>query len=509
MTDRRYGLNKYGDGKLYGSSDPRQALAWDISIDWNDDGFFDENECDRLTGIEIVRGRSQFLLPAGEGFGSVENGTVTLTLRNDDGRFDGWNTNSPLYPNVDGGKEIRIRVRDLWGGGKYALFRGVITDITPIGYGTQDAQVQIQASDGLFYLRNYSARAAVQEHISPDEAIGMILDAVQWPSKWGRSLDASAETIRYWWATGDKKAMSEIEDIAHSFLGYFFVDANGQARFVQRTNVGESVVNYPQEYLLKDIDNPQPFAIRRNVMRLKVHPRTEVAATMIYQLVGSPIVNGGATLKVFANYTYNNQPVPAKDVSISVFQANTQSDFLGTDKTAECTATVTNFGQTGLVEITYNGGGAVYIKLELQGIPIYEPNSADVTYPSDVSTVKMPRELVLDLPWQQDVNAAVDIANVLGPYFAAGHPMPGVQIENRPSLQFSADLFDIVTADLPALGLNGQSYRVSRIEHRSDSGIANCQRVVSRIYFEPYVSSGEYMQWDTRSVWDTETVYGW
>jgi hypothetical protein len=517
MVDRRYGVNKYGDGKLYGPSDTRQALAWDVSIDWDDDDIFDANEADRLTHVKTTRGRSELLEPVGEGFQTIPTGKAMVTLRNQDGRFDGWNSVGALYPNVDTGKDIRIRVRDLNVSDTiYPLFRGTITDIVPVGYG-EDAQVIIHASDGLEFLRNYEARVAMQQGITPADAIGRALDSVNWPSKWGRSLGVSIETIPYWWASGNKKAMSEIQDLAISFLGYFFADALGQAKFISRSSVTDSVADYPQEYLLKDIDNPQPFNIRRNVTRLKVHPRTQAATGVIWQLLGNtPSVLTGAAnaLTLFANYTYSNVPAPAINVISPVattdFLINSQSDGGGTNLTASCTVTLTDFGDTAKLVITNNSGSTGYITfLRIRGDAIHEPNVSDITYPSDLSTLPNPRELLLDLLWQQDINVAVDIANVLGPFYAGRHPMPKVKIDDRPSLQYAADLFDIVTVDLDYLGLSGESFRVGAIEHETDPQFENCQKVQTRVSLEPYVSADDYMQWDTASLWDTETVFGY
>ena len=512
MTDRRYGVNKYGDGKLYGPSDPRQALAWDASIDWDEDNLFEENEANRLTAVDINRGRTRLLQDAGQGFEAVSDGTAVLTLRNQDGRFDGWNTASPLYPNVNYGKDLRVRVRNLNSDADpYPLFRGTITNIVPVGYG-DDAKVMVYASDGLNLLRNYSARVAMQLGISVGAAIGKLLDAVQWPSKWGRDLDVSAETIPYWWASGSRQAMSEIDDLAASFLGYFFVNASGAARFIQRSNVSSLVASFTQDMILKDIGNPQPYELLRNITRLKVHPRTASATVTIFQLVGLPpsVSPGGANAeKIFPNYTYNGQPVPATSVAISVFEANTQSNFLGTDVTSSCSAVLTDFGDGGLVEITNNSAGLIYYRLELEGIAIYEPNTADVTYPKDLATIKNPRELVLDLRWQQDLNVARDIANVLGPFYSGQHPIPTVKIDDRPDLQYLADLFDIVTPTIDQLGLGGNSFRVGGIQHRTDTQFENCQKVQTIWRLEPYVSASDFMQWDSNSVWDTSTVPGW
>jgi hypothetical protein len=517
MTVRLYGVNKYGDGKLYGHTDEAPGLAWDISIDWDEDGFFDGNEAGRLTSVDIPRGRTSLLAPIGAGFESIQTGEAVISLRNADGRFDGWNTSSPLYPNVTFGKDVRIRVRDLGESNAIKpLLRGVITNIIPTGYG-EDAQVQIHISDGLDFLRNYPARVAMQQDITPDEAIGLILDSVNWPSAWGRNLDVSAETIPYWWASGNKKAMSEIEDLATSFLGYFFVDASGQARYIKRSSVAEAVANYPQEYLLKDLGNPQPYTILRNITRIKVHPRTQAATGVIWQLLGNtPSVPTGAAnaLTMFANYTYNNVAAPAINVitpaATTDFLVNSQANGSGTNLTASCTVALTDFGDTAKLVITNNSGTLGYVTfLRIRGDAIYEPNVSDVTYPADLGTVTNPRELLFDLQWQQDLNVAVDLSNVLGPFYAGLHPMPNIKIDSRPSLQFAPDLFDIITADLGYIGLNGVSFRVGGIEHATDSQFENCQRVITRLYLEPYVSADNYMQWDTNSVWDTSTVFGY
>jgi len=517
MVDRRYGVNKYGDEKLYGPSDTQQALAWDVSADWDEDGLFDGNEANRLTGVSVTRGRTRLLQDSGEGFESVQTGQAIITLQNEDGRFDGWNVDSPLYPNVNYGKDVRLRVKDLETDTIHPLFRGLITNIVPTGYNSSDAQVQIYLSDGLDFVRNYTARVAIQQGITPDEAIGLILDSVDWPLKWGRSLDASAETIPYWWASGNKKAMSEIEDLAVSFLGYFFSTTSGQARYIKRTSVTDAVANYAQEFLLKDIGNPQPYEILRNITRLKVHPRTSSATGVIWQLLGNtPSVAPGAAnaLTLFANYAYSNVATPAVNVITPVattdFLINSQANGGGKDLTGSSTVTLVDFGDTAKLVIQNNSGTLGYIIfLQVRGDAIYEPNVSDVTYPSDLSTVKNPRELVFDLLWQQDINVAVDISNVLGPFYAGLHPMPNVKIDGRPSLQFAPELFDIVTADLPRLGLSGQSFRVGGIDHRTDTQFRNCQRVITTLYLEPYIAGADFMQWDTNSVWDTSTVFGW
>lgn len=507
MTDRRFGLNKFGDGKLFGPSDSRDALAWDVSFDWDGDGIFEVNEARYLQGVKVSRGRKSLLKKNGVGFEPIRTGTATVTLKNKDGRFDAWNASSPLYPDVGYGKDARIRVRDLTGSNIYRIFRGKVTNIVPTGYGS-DSQVAVYLSDGLDFLRNTPAGFSLQTNISPDAAIGLILDAAKW--RGGRSLAIGSDLIPYCWSSGNRKAMAVIEDLSNSFLGYFFCDNDNVAKFVTRSTVGSSVADYPQEYLLKDIDNPLPFDISRNITRLKLHPRQQSSLTTLWQTVGQPyeLAPGAVNARIiFCSYSYNNQSVPATSVVDNNFEANTLSTFLGTDKTAECTITVESLGETAKVTLVNNSAGNVHIRFELEGFAVYENYTSDITYPNDVSAVANPRELAFDLPWQQDPNVGRDLANVMGPFFAGLHPMPHIRVQNRFTLQFTPDLMDIVSASIPKIGLTGESFRVGGIELKTLTD--NCQSVVSDFWLEPYVSADDYMQWDTASLWDTETIFGY
>lgn len=517
MTNRRYGANKYGDGKLYGATDSYDTLLWDVSVDWDDDGFYDGNEASRLVGLSTSRGRTKMIKPNGQGFESVRTGSASVTLLNFDGRYDAWNSASSLYPNVTYGKRIRIRVRDASQAGTviYPVFTGRITNINAGGYG-KDARVVLQANDGMEYLRNTNSRVtSLQTSITPDAAIGRVLDSAMFYTQGGKNLDVSTDLIDYWWSDGNALAMSEIESIATSFLGYFFIGQSGDARFVKRTSVTSPVYEYDQSILLQDIDNPQPYEIRRNITRVKAHPRTLSSTVVLWQLLGNvPSISPGAAnaLTLFANYTYSNRSVPGSSmvtpVATTDYTMNTQSDGLGTDKTGNCTVAFTDFGNTAKLVITNNDASTVYLtKMQIRGSAVYEANSADVTYPTDVSTVTNPRELIFDLQWEQDVNVAVDLTVVLGPFFAQLHPTPSIKIESRPAAQFTPELFDIVVVSIPAIGLTGRSYRVGGIEHSSI--IDTCQAVRTRLYLEPYVTADDYMQWDTHSLWDTETVFGW
>lgn len=513
MTDNRYGTFKYGTSHKYGASTPSTNLSWGVTVDWLENGI-PTNEALRMTNLYISRGRKRQIGAFGDGFEKIPTGQAIITLDNYDGRYDAWDTSSPLFPNVGYGKDVRIVVRYMQSSVSYPIFMGTINNIVPVGYGA-NAKVVLYVSDNLDFLRNGVGRIAIHTNIAPEDAIGLILDNIGYPDRWGRVLDTSGDSIDYWWCSGNRQAMTELGELSNSFLGQFFCDAQGQARFIARATTYDSTLDLYQDELLKDISNPQPYEIRRNITRIKVHPRTLAATGIIWQLLGNvPSVPPGSVnrLELFANYTYNNIPVPAQNIVQPVantdYTMNTQEDGGGTNVTADFTVTLTDFGDTAKLVITNTGAGLAYItKLQIRGDAIYDPNVADVTYPQNINGIAVPRELVLDLPWQQDVNIAVDISNVLGPFYAALHPTPAVTLEARPDIQFIVDLFDIITVSIPAIGMTGFAFRVGGIEHRNL--MDNCQSIQTKLYLEPYISASGFMAWDTRSEWDTETVFGW
>lgn len=508
----RYGQFKYSQAK-YGVTPVTGLLKWSVEVDWDQDHAFDgSNEARRMFGISTFRGRRQMLKSTGSGFQTISPGKCTIKLRNNDGRYDGWSQTSPLYPYVTYGPEVRIRVTNQETGDRRHVFSGAITDIQPHGYGG-DAYVVVEIEDYSRLLRSNRARTPITAGLTPGEAINAILNAVNWPTRWGRNIDTGTGTMNYHWASGSKLAWSELEDVAMSFLGLFFISADGKAKFIDRNTEPASVLELTQAVLLKDINNPQPFVNRRNVTRLKVHPRKQTETNVvIYQVIGDPLlVEAGSSRTIWsANYSYDGQSVPATDVQTPIsgtdYEAFQNSDGTGTDLTANCTMTVTDFGDNAKIVFRNTGGTNFYVtKRQIQGKAIYEENTDDITYPEDVSDVTDPREFLLDMRWQQSVNVANDYALVLGRFLDQLHPFPTVKMQGRPDYQFVPDLFDVAALDLEKLNVIGRSFRFGGIEHKSLS--ETCQDVATKFFLEPYITSGDYWTWPVDD-FGTDTVFG-
>lgn len=487
-------------------------LLWFVDIDWNRDNHFDgSNEARLMFDIKIERGRKTMLKNTGSGFQSLMPGKCTIKLRNNDGRYDGWNEDSSIYPYVKYGPEVRIRNALQSDGVMKDVFYGQIVDIRPYGYGG-DAYVEIEIEEMSRKLRESSAACSIEQNLTPGAAIERILDAAKWQNRWGRNIDAGTGNIPFHWASGSKKALTELEDLSNSFLGIFFIAADGRATFIDRNTVPSSTLELDQSLLLKDISMPQPWYNERTVTRLKAHPRRAAALGVIYRVEGDSIlVEAGRSRTIWPNYSYNNQPTPAINVEQPVgstdYFAFANADGTGTDYTANCTMTLTDFGDNAKLVIRNTGGFNFYVtERQIKGQAIYEEDIDDITYPEDISDVEDQRTFVQDLPWQQSVNEAFDYSQVLGAFLAQLHPFPVVKLRGRHDIQFALDLFNVVPTDIEKLGLVGVSFRVGGISHQSKS--ETLQDIETKLYLEPYLTSGTYWTWPITD-FGTDTIFGW
>jgi hypothetical protein len=127
----RYGQFKYGGAK-YGAV-ATSNLLWSVEVDWDNDSYFDgSSEAGRLLSISLSRGRDGQFSAGGDGSAKLQRmqtGQCTIKLDNYDRRFDPWYTSSPLYPNVQPGRGMRIRVKNGNTGSVYGVFLGKIDDI--------------------------------------------------------------------------------------------------------------------------------------------------------------------------------------------------------------------------------------------------------------------------------------------------------------------------------------------------------------------------------------------
>lgn len=524
MADNRYNTFKYGTSHKYGASSLTTdgSLAWGIEVDWNGDGVFDgTNEASYLMKAPTIkRGRRTMLRPAGQGFESIRTGQCTVVLSNHDGRYDAWNTSSPLYPNVESGKDIKIRVLDRDTGIIYARFYGIIQDIVPSGYGA-DAIVSIQCDDTMRVLRDsevLAQRPYTDGTFAPasiDSCISKILTTMQWPTRWGTNIESSSYGIRYWYSDSDRSAAVEIEDIALSFFGYFFIDNTGQAKFINNMGNRTSVMSIDESELLKDIGNPQPWTIRRQVVKLRFHVRQRADDAKVWTpLAEDPMISAGNTREYFIGYTYNGYPAYAEDEAQNILFS--KNPYVWELVGSGVVTNVTKYGIRAFWSVFNGSVDNIFMFPDdetrepsgtyIQGDITWTERADTISNPRDPSTVVNPRSLVLDSLWYQDRNQAYDFVDEYQAFISALHKTPIIQIENRFAKQFTPDLFDVITVSISTLGISSETFRVGAIEEEAVG--ETTQAVRTTFYLEPFVEPiANVGIWDA-SVWDTGK-WGW
>jgi hypothetical protein len=488
-----FGTVKYAAPK-YGTSTPAN-LHWGVVVDWDEDGAYDSsNEAFYATGLTIERGRTAYLEERGA-FVPISIGRARLTLRNRDGRYNPYNTSGALYPNVGPGKFAQIVVRS--GATTYTVFTGVIQEIQAVGY---NQVVEMVIEDGLRWLTDQNVETAIYQNTSADAAIGGILDAAYWPSQWGRDLGGGADAYRYWWAKGGA-AFEEIRALADSELGRFHVAADGELVFRSRSASESSVLSVTQAELLANPSIPQPWSFRRNVVKALAHPLAEQTVAQVWRSSAEYAVSPGGSVTVTAEFSAAAEGVIAPAATTD-YTAYSQSGGRGLDLTSSITATLSALAESAVITLSNTGSTLAYVNfLQLRGGALEESTISASANGSGYD--RRPRTLELDLAWQQDANNPAAFADQLVTFLNAASPFPTVQIEQRASIQFGADLFDLVDVSLAAIGIS-DTFRLGYIAHEWLT--ENGQAVRTTWGFEPRMAYN-YWRFDD-GLLDT-TPLGW
>lgn len=499
MPNAIYGQILY-DGALYGEYVEDNLLRWAIEVDWDGDGAFDgENEAEFVTSIRIERGRDHYVDFQANGIVFPSVGRLTLTLDNSDRRYDARNPSGPLYGYLDSGKFIRVRVmyREVY----YPVFCGIVSDIRPSGRW----EARLSAEDGLAWFTDKDVYVSVQTGLRIDEAMGAVLDDVAWPTLWGRNLDISSDILPFWWA--DSSAAGALSELTQSGLGYFATRADGTARFIRRNSITVDGAGLTDGNTLNEPEPGLPLDSYRNIVRVAYYPLVQKATGTIWEDSTTLQVAAGGSRTIWVDYTYDGTPAPAINVVSPVattdYTMNAAADGSGANLTASCSVVLTNLGKKGKLVISNISGSLGYMTLlKIRGDAIV------VDYPGAVEELRAdyatnPRSFKLDLPLQQNAEAAEGIAEIFADFLENRNTWPIVQMEDRPDVQFGVDLFDTLRYTSEALGID-ESFRAGKIIHETSGTL---QIVQTTFRLEPYITGSPAWTFDITD-FGTETIFG-
>lgn len=473
----RYSTFLYGDEK-YGTSPTTDNFLWTFMVDWTNDKTWNDgyNDGRFMVDLKVVRGRNSMLKHDGSGWERYQPGRLTVTLDNSDGRYDPYNTSSPIYPYVTPGKHFQLKVKNGNTGGNYNMMWGIITDIQPYTKGKQK-YVKIEGTDAIGWMLGKQIEVyGLHTSIDWTNIDFGIRTNVGFPSdRWTIStVDTGNYTMLYSWFS-EIAALEAIQQAADAEMGGFVHDRFGSWLRWSGDSTQLGTVTIDESELLNDIVFPQPWEVVRNDIRVKCYPKQSfsVGAPVIWDLGEQPsVAGGGGYLETLARFRYNNRTVCATG---AIFTATFNSNQDGSGTNYTCTTTYGEIGDAVRVRFTNNDPFAKYLigavstdePAKITSNVIYTPYER-TQIAQDTTSIGLygPRTLTIDSSLIQDVDYAQAYADHLLAQFKDPKKQPVVKIENRPTLQFARDIWrDKITLNAPSVGISGEYFRIGKVQH--------------------------------------------
>ena len=434
-----------------------------LLVDWGNTGSFTgENEAANLIYWNIRRGRQYYVSTNGQGFDHVDISQTTLTMINRDGRYNPYNTNSPLYPNIKPGKYFQLSFKDNINNVNYLVMTGKIADITPISGSWE--QVQFVCVDGLQDLADQNVNVDAVYYQKLSDMILQTLTASDWATRWGKNIQNDATPITIF-ELDSANAMDSIHSLADTGLGTFFMARTGKATYYPRNYAGMTTYNFDQAVVLKEWTLPSPWDQVRNMITVTCNRKVKQRLGSIWYLPDPVYVSANGHIVITATYA------EAMDVSLYQYTANSEADSTGTDLHDNFFITIVPRGKSSDIRI-FNGlgtGGGYLTSLELIGRTFVDVSS---NYEDDDPTSMLDygnRRFGLDTPYLQDYNFAKAYATIIKNKLKDARAIPIIQIEERPDIQYVPDLFDKIHITSGRLGID-DTFSVGMIEHIGEAG---------------------------------------
>lgn len=190
-----------------------------------------------------------------------EAGQLEATLNNTDRRFDPTNLSGPyVAAGITQVEPMRVtRLRASWAGVTYDVWRGFADQWLP-GYfkGDDYSDCSLTAFDGFDVLANQDrpAVAPVGAGESSGARVNRILDSVSWPAA-DRMVSNGDTTLQATTLEGD--AVSELQKVAETEVGEFYIDEGGRALFRGRHGLLEDIRSNTSQGIFGDDVGELPY----------------------------------------------------------------------------------------------------------------------------------------------------------------------------------------------------------------------------------------------------------
>lgn len=436
----KYGSFKYGSGTLYGTGaavdvpDGDGDVTWIVNIKW--DGSTPVNEASHMTDFTSFRGSEHYIEVGGNGFENIEPGNALLTLDNSNLRYDPYNTESPLYPYVVPGREVQVSVYIHETKATEEIITGFITDIQPVS-GTDEVQITVE--DGMRQLADAPYNRGLMYSITISNAINEALSAAKLGSP--RNIQSTNQPLQVFDPAGEN-CLDIIRNLSQANMGTFFIDRKGKVCFYPVSYTHPTTTTFTSDLINREIRVPQPWETVRNSITVIANRRAKRPNSVIWNYAGIIEIAAGETLTFGAIFDRADglaQPIPNVD-----YLANTLSDGTGTNISDDFIVTFVDLTTSECQLTVKNNTSATGFLLRLR-ITGYEIVSSPLkSFASDTTSIDFYklRQFTLDNQWLQDKNFADWYATVACLHLKNPQKNPIIQIDQRPTLQYSFDLLE-------------------------------------------------------------------
>lgn len=495
-------------------------------VSWDGSGLF-TGPNDDITGYvqEIFweRGRDY----PSQLTGRSKSLSLAVMLNNETGRFNSFQSGSPMAGNILPRRPVRIDMTI--GANTVTRCYGFLDDIEPqIALGGAHKAL-LRSVGPLALMNDVEVSLPVAKDALTGAAFGTVLDQAGWAAG-DRLLDAGQTQMTRWPDyTGRVLALTAIRDLEDTEPGFVRETMDGkiawedrhhrlnaphrtsQATFSDTEGSALGFRNIQQKDQLKEIFNE---------VRASVQTYRQEAEQLLWTLQSVPSIGVGKSEPFFAEWP---NPTTGQDghqvdlwttpVATTDYTANSQADGLGTDLTADMAVTVSKFSTAMKITVTNNASQTAFLtKLQARGVPVFkqEPipvESEDATSKSKYGprTYPVPGRFIPDRATAQDY-----VAHIKSIYKDPIPILPFSYIANRnDDLLAKAQVLDVsdritVNADAATkLGIGEDFFIESERHHITMAGMLH------QVFYEVSPASGYSGFWSFPAHMGIETKFAY
>lgn len=364
-----------------------------------------------------------------------------------------------------------------------SLWQGFLEEVEPLpGFAINRAR--LKAVGSLTQVNRNKIRLAMATSEATGAAIGRMLDEANWPAA-ARTIDTGLTTMSRFWLANDISVLTGLRSVERTESGFIVESKDGRIAFEDRrhrqkephTTSQATFTDSPGGALaysppLVELDSRQQLF---HVFTAPVVTYTVGSLAVLWTLslsgAASPPIQPGATITFFASFPNPDSATDAfavdawtTPVENTDYEANTQADGAGVDKSGILTVVETKFGNSMKIAITNTDPEVVYLtKLEARGTPITKDDPASVTVEKSATYPRTFPDAPKFLP---DIQAADDWANWHAGIFSEVQPLLAMNvIGNRSQVTFNQimdlDVSDRITVEADndtGLGINEEFF---------------------------------------------------